>query len=198
MGICAQEEKMSAIYEFDYAILNAVQGIRCPFLDAVLTFITHLCDAGWLWIVLAAIFLCFKRTRRMGAVIGVALVIGLLTVNLGLKPLVGRIRPFENELYAALIAVREPLVSVHDASFPSGHSLAAFEGAFGVFLFNKKWGAAALVLAALIAFSRLYLYVHYFTDVITGSLLGILYATAAYFIVNAAAKKFPRAFAAEE
>ena len=136
MGVCAQEEKMSAIYEFDYAILNAVQGIRCPFLDAVLTFITHLCDAGWLWIVLAAIFLCFKRTRKMGAVIGVALVIGLLTVNLGLKPRVGRVRPFENELYAALIAVREPLVSVHDASFPSGHSLAAFEGAFGVFLFD--------------------------------------------------------------
>ncbi len=185
---------MNAIYEFDYAILNGIQSIRCGFLDGFLTFVTHLCDAGWLWIVLAAVFLCFGRTRKMGAVIGVALIIGLLTVNLGLKPLVGRVRPYENELYAALISVREPLVSTHDASFPSGHSLAAFEGAMGVFLFNKKWGAAALALAALIAFSRLYLYVHYFTDVLVGSLLGILYAVAAYFIVNAVARKYPRLF----
>ena len=187
---------MSAIYELDYAVINGIQNIRCGFLDGFLSFITHLCDAGWFWIVLAVIFLCFRKTRKMGAVVAIALIIGLVTVNLGIKPLVGRIRPFENELYAALIAVREPLVSVHDASFPSGHSLAAFEGAMGVFLFNKKWGAAALVLAAMIAFSRLYLYVHYFTDVLVGSLLGMLYAVAAYFIVSAVARKYPRVFAA--
>lgn len=185
---------MNAIYEFDYAVLNGIQSIRCGFLDGFLSFITHLCDAGWMWIALAVVFLCFKKTRKMGAVVAVALIIGLVTVNLGIKPLVGRVRPFANELYAALIAVREPLVSVHDASFPSGHTLASFEGAMGIFLFNKKWGAAALGLAVLIGFSRLYLYVHYFTDVLVGALLGVLYAVAAYFIVNAVARKYPKIF----
>jgi undecaprenyl-diphosphatase len=72
----------------------------------------------------------------------------------------------------------------HDYSFPSGHTLASFEGAGAIFFCNKKYGIPALVLAALIAFSRLYLYVHYVTDVLVGAILGFVFALCAYVIVS--------------
>ena len=82
--------------------------------------------------------------------------------------------------------------SIHDYSFPSGHSSASFAAAVSIFMWRKKEGSAALVLAALIAFSRLYFTVHYPTDVLVGTITGALYGVAAYFIVKALINKVPK------
>ena len=156
--------------------------LHCGFLDAVMPAITFLGNGGWFWIAIAAVMLIFKKTRKTGLMMGVALICGLLVGNLFLKPVVARIRPYEyNE--AIQLLIKTP----HDYSFPSGHTLASFEGAVVLLLREKKYiGIPAVVLAALIAFSRMYLYVHYPTDVLAGALLGTAFALIAVRVVNMA------------
>ena len=162
---------------FDLPVLDWIAGnLWCPFLDAVMPVITLLGDAGIFWIVTAVALMLFRKTRRVGVGMGIALLTGLLLCNLTLKPLCQRIRPYDyqQEVFGKLI----PLIieRQHDFSFPSGHTIASFEAAGVIVLNNKKWGIAALVLAGLIAFSRLYLYVHYPTDVLVSIVLGIALA----------------------
>ena len=178
---------MDAIYSFDYSILNYInEHFHNAFFDGFFSIITHLADAGWFWIALAALLLCFKKTRKTGCVMGAALLMGVIFGNGILKPLIHRVRPYDNAAWSPAVTRATLLISPpSDYSFPSGHTLASFEGAFGIFLCNKKWGAPALVLAVLIAFSRLYFYIHYPTDVIGGMMLGIGFAVAAFFIVGA-------------
>ena len=178
---------MDAIYSFDYSILNYInEHFHNAFFDGFFSIITHLADAGWFWIALAALLLCFKKTRKTGYVMGAALLMGVIFGNGILKPLIHRVRPYDNAAWSPAVTRATLLISPpSDYSFPSGHTLASFEGAFGIFLCNKKWGAPALVLAVLIAFSRLYFYIHYPTDVIGGMILGIGFAVAAFFIVGA-------------
>ncbi len=147
------------------------ENMRCGFLDFLMPKITLLGNAGLFWIALAVVLLIPKKTRRAGVAMGIALVLGLIFCNGTLKPLVARVRPYDVKgIMPYLIEVQ------HDFSFPSGHTTASFEGAAVVFLYNKKWGIAALVLAALIAFSRMYLYVHYPSDILAGVVLGVLFA----------------------
>lgn len=178
---------MDAIYSFDYSILNYInEHFHNAFFDVFFSIITHLADAGWFWIALAALLLCFKKTRKTGCVMGAALLMGVIFGNGILKPLIHRVRPYDNAAWSPAVTRATLLISPpSDYSFPSGHTLASFEGAFGIFLCNKKWGAPALVLAVLIAFSRLYFYIHYPTDVIGGMILGIGFSVAAFFIVGA-------------
>ena len=178
---------MDAIYIFDYSILNYInEHFHNAFFDGFFSIITHLADAGWFWIALAALLLCFKKTRKTGCVMGAALLMGVIFGNGILKPLIHRVRPYDNAAWSPAVTRATLLISPpSDYSFPSGHTLASFEGAFGIFLCNKKWGAPALVLAVLIAFSRLYFYIHYPTDVIGGMILGIGFSVAAFFIVGA-------------
>lgn len=178
---------MDAIYSFDYSILNYInEHFHNAFFDGFFSIITHLADAGWFWIALAALLLCFKKTRKTGCVMGAALLMGVIFGNGILKPLIHRVRPYDNAAWSPAVTRATLLISPpSDYSFPSGHTLASFEGAFGIFLCNRKWGAPALVLAVLIAFSRLYFYIHYPTDVIGGMILGIGFAVAAFFIVGA-------------
>lgn len=190
---------MDAIYSFDYSILNYLnEHFHNAFFDGFFSIITHLADAGWFWIALAALLLCFKKTRKTGCVMGAALLMGVIFGNGILKPLIHRVRPYDNAAWSPAVTRATLLISPpSDYSFPSGHTLASFEGAFGIFLCNKKWGAPALVLAVLIAFSRLYFYIHYPTDVIGGMILGIGFAVAAFFIVGAiwnkvTKKQFPK------
>jgi undecaprenyl-diphosphatase len=137
--------------------------------------ITSLGNTGIFWILLAVVFLCFRKTRKIGITMGIALIFGLIFGNLLLKPLTARIRPYDFDPSIVLLIPPE-----HEFSFPSGHTLASFEGAVSVFLYRKKWGIPALILAALIAFSRLYLMVHYPIDIIVGLILGSLFAWTAY------------------
>lgn len=159
----------------EFAILNAVQGMRNPFLDWLMPLVSSLGNGGILWILAAAILLCMKRTRRWGVAMAAALILGFVTGNVILKPLVGRARPFE-----VVKGIELLIAAPKDFSFPSGHTLSSFAAASALFCRNRKWGAAALGMALLIAFSRLYLYVHYPTDVLGGMVLGVLAGILGY------------------
>lgn len=185
---------MEEILNFDFTVLNWIQqNLRCAFLDFLMPAVTFLGNGGWFWIALAAAFLCFKSTRKTGLAMGIALILGLFVCNLGLKPLVARVRPYTVD-GSALLGELELLVKKpHDFSFPSGHTIASFEGA-GVLMITqrKRFGRYALVLAFIIAFSRLYLYVHYPTDVIAGIVLGTLFAAAGVILSDVIYRAFEK------
>ena len=141
---------------------------QSPFLDKVMPFLSALADDGWIWIVLAVVLLCFRRTRRAGVSMCLALLLGLLIGNVFLKNVIGRIRPYDLDSSVLLLVER-----LSDFAFPSGHTLASFDAATALAVRHRRWGCAALLLAASIALSRLYLFVHYPTDVLAGALLGV-------------------------
>jgi undecaprenyl-diphosphatase len=171
------------ITDFDLAVDNFIHlNWTNAILDPIFTFITHLGDKGILWIVLALILMCFKKTRKIGIVMGIALVLGALFGNITLKNIFERPRPFATE--GALLDAPYLIPEPSEFSFPSGHTTSSFAAAFGIFLYHKKWGIPALVMAALIAFSRLYVYVHFLTDILVGMLLGIGCAILAYYLWN--------------
>ena len=155
----------------ELAILDWVQtNLRCGFLDGVLPAITRLSDHGEIWIVLAAVLLITKKYRWAGVSVALALVLDLILCNGFLKPLIGRIRPYEVNTTIALL-VPPP----GDASFPSGHTAASFTAVTALWCAGgvPKWLRwPALALAVVIALSRIYLYVHWPTDVLGGAALG--------------------------
>jgi undecaprenyl-diphosphatase len=170
---------------FDLPILDWIAAnLWCPFLDAVMPVITVLGDAGIFWIALAALFLFIPKHRKMGLSMAAALLMGVVLCNMILKPLVGRIRPYDYQLRYFGKTIELLVATPHDFSFPSGHTIASFEAAVALTIRHKKLGAAALVLAVLIAFSRMYLYVHYPTDVIASVILGTGLAFLGVFLVN--------------
>ena len=170
---------------FDLPILDWIrQNLQCAFLDGLMPAITRLGDAGAIWIALALVLLCFPKWRKTGLTIALALGMGLLLCNLTLKPLVGRIRPYDYQLQHFGRVIQLLIAAPSDYSFPSGHTIASFEAATVLLIGSRKWGIIAMVLAALIAFSRLYLYVHYPTDVLTSVALGIGIALLANRLVS--------------
>lgn len=171
---------MNALNQFELPVLDFIaEHLRCGFLDFVMPKITLLGDAGIFWIVLALALLIPKKTRKTGIMMGVALILGLLVCNITIKPLAARIRPYDVKGIAPYLAEYQ-----HDFSFPSGHTTASFEGATVILIRHRRWGIAACVLAALIAFSRMYLYVHYPTDILFGLILGVIFGILGVLIVN--------------
>lgn len=167
---------MNALNSIEIGLLHSLHDFFvCDLLDLVLPIITSLSNAGIIWIVIALALLPFKKTRQAGLSMGIALLLGLIFGNILLKPIVARTRPYDFDTSVLLLIAKEK-----DFSFPSGHTMAAFEGAVALFLNNKKVGVAALVLAFVTAFSRLYLMVHYPSDVLVGMLLGTVLALLAY------------------
>lgn len=174
---------------FDLPILEWIsEHLQCAFMDTVMPLITLLGDAGIFWILCAVALLCFPKHRKTGLAMGAALIIGLLLCNLTLKPLVARIRPYDYQLQHFGKTIQLLVATPHDFSFPSGHTIASFEAATVLLIRNRKLGIPAMVLAVLIAFSRLYLYVHYPTDVIVSVVLGIGFAFLGSWIVKKAYK----------
>lgn len=169
------------LLELDGKILLFIQDyLRFEWLTHVMKFITSLGDSGTVWIVLAAILLCTKRYRKTGIAMAVALLIGFLVTNLILKNLVMRVRPYE--AIAGLQALIGPL---KDSSFPSGHTTSSIAAGFVMLKGTQRYiGIPAFVLAVLIAFSRLYLGVHYPTDVLAGALIGLFAAFSAKYVVK--------------
>ena len=160
---------------FELSILDWIQAnLRCGFLDAVLPAISWTCNHGELWILLALCLVIYKRTRRQGWTVATALVLDLVCCNLLLKPLIGRIRPFAVNTAVELL-IPPPL----DASFPSGHTAASFAAVFALRASGSPLWKPALAVAVAIAFSRLYLYVHWPSDVLGGALLGAFLGWAA-------------------
>ncbi len=159
---------------FDLPILDWIaENLWCPALDLLMPLITMLGDAGMFWIAVAVLLLLHRKTRNVGLGMGIALAMGLVVCNLTMKPLIGRIRPYDYQQEVFHKTVPLLIEKLHDFSFPSGHTLASFEGATVIALNSKKFGIPALILASLIAFSRLYLYVHYPTDVLFSVGMGI-------------------------
>lgn len=160
---------METLLQVDFAILDGIAThLYNPILDWLMPRITALGDYGLIWILLGVLLLLLPRQRSTGAKILLALVLSLLFCNVILKNLVCRARPFD--LVEGISLLVPPPT---DWSFPSGHTSASFAAALVLSRDGKRWGWAALVLAALIAFSRLYLYVHYPSDVLAGALIGI-------------------------
>ena len=161
---------------FDLPILDWIQAhLQSGFMDKLMPFITKFGDHGLFWMIVAAVLFIIPKTRKTGLGMAIAMMIGLLVCNVTLKPLVGRIRPYD--LQAELgITIQLLGERMHDFSFPSGHTIASFEAAVVMLKNSKKLGIPAMILAVLITFSRLYLYVHYPTDVIASIILGTLFA----------------------
>ncbi len=176
---------------FDLPILDWIQAnLKNAFLDVVMPIITMFGDGGIFWIACAVILLCIPKTRKTGLGMAFALIMGLIVCNVTLKPLVGRIRPYD---FQEQLGVVIPLLTerMHDYSFPSGHTIASFEAATVLLINNKKLGIPAMILAVLIAFSRLYLYVHYPTDVIFSVFAGILFAFLGNWLAGKVMARFP-------
>ena len=168
---------MNALNLFEANIVLWIQeNLRVGFLNPVMQGITHLGDGGIFWIILSVLLLLFKKTRKVGLCCALGLIFDLLVVNMAIKPLVARIRPYE--------IIKEISILTHqpgDHSFPSGHSAGSFACAWAFFrAYKKKWGVPALVLASLVSLSRLYVGVHYPTDVLGGIVIGIILGELGY------------------
>ena len=172
---------------FDLPILEWIQAnLQSPLLDKLMPIITAFGNGGIFWIACAIVLMFLPKTRRIGFGMAFALTMGLVVCNIILKPGVARIRPYD--LQETLGVTIDLLIKrSHDFSFPSGHTIASFEACTVLMLGNKKLGIPATLLAILIAFSRLYLYVHYPTDVIASIVLGTLFGIIGWAI----AKKLP-------
>ncbi|MDE7395686.1 MAG: phosphatase PAP2 family protein [Clostridiales bacterium] len=156
-----------------FAGMHALHNAASGFFDNLCKFVSFLADGGWCYIVTALILLLFCRTRKVGLAMGIALVIGALITNILLKNTVRRPRPYtqSDEFFSWWTAAGK---NVEDSfSFPSGHSTASFAAMVAFFFIgNKKYSWTGLLFAALVAFSRVYLIVHYTTDVLAGLIIG--------------------------
>ena len=177
---------------FDLPILDWIAAnLWCPFLDVLMPVITLFGDAGIFWIALAVLFIITKKYRKTGIGMMLALMMGLLLCNVWLKPTIARIRPYDFQLEYFSKEIQLLAGGMHDFSFPSGHTIASFEAAVVIVLNNKKLGIPAMILAVLIAFSRLYLYLHYPTDVIFSVILGSALAFLGNYLAQKVMDKLP-------
>ncbi|MBR3932953.1 MAG: phosphatase PAP2 family protein [Clostridia bacterium] len=152
----------------ELSVLEFLNSIHNPVTDRIFIFITHLGDKGILWIV-AGFILCFlPKHKKSGITMLLSLLLMLIIGNVTIKPIVARIRPYEY-MESVKLLIEKPT----DFSFPSGHTFSSFAAAYSVFLYHKKIGWGFLIMAFLVAFSRLYLCVHFPSDVLCGAIFGI-------------------------
>ena len=172
---------------FEFAILDWIRShLSSGFMDVLMPAVTFLGNGGWFWIVCGIALLFFRRYRKWGVYLLSAMLVGLLIGNLGLKPLIARARPCWVRDVELLIEMPK------DFSYPSGHTLHSVIAATVLCLVDKRFRLPAIVLASLIAFSRLYLYVHFPTDILGGALMGILLALATVWIGETVRKKLTK------
>ncbi len=167
------------IQNVDWMILHWIQNtLQCGIMDFLMPKITMIGSGGVIWIAAAVAMMVSKKYRRYGIAMFAALTVGFLVGNVYLKHLVARPRPCWLESVALL--VKKPT----DYSFPSGHTLISVISAIMLTAANRKFGLLAIPLAVLIAFSRLYLYVHFPSDVLTAAVMGIVIGTVAVWWVK--------------
>lgn len=179
----------------DLFVFEWVQGIRTPVLTVLMKIITTLGDEGILFIAVGLALLITKKYRKIGFAMLVSLVVMLICNNFVLKEIFARERPFnlyetfpmkygdwggETARYIYPDLVKAP----HSYSFPSGHTSSAFAAGVAVFLLNKKFGIPATLFAFVMGFTRIYVGVHYTTDVISAAVVGIIYAVVGVLIAN--------------
>lgn len=155
---------------FEFTILDWIQAnLRNPILDLLMPAITALGNGGFIWILLAGVLMLMPKHRKAGMAVLAGLVLEVICCNLVLKPLVARIRPCDVNTAVQLLIARPD-----DFSFPSGHTGASFAAVAALYTSRNKLWIPSLISAVLIAFSRLYLYVHYPSDVLAGVVIGIM------------------------
>lgn len=168
-----------AIQSWDNRILCLVQErCRCSFLDRLLPVFTHMGTVGLPWFLASAAMLCLPHYRRSGIWLLITIVLCVLVGNFSIKPLVARSRPCHQNPDVPLL-IQNP----RDYSFPSCHTLSSFACSLVIALANPVWGIAAFVIAFFIAFSRIYLFVHYPSDVLAGAVMGLLMPWSALLLV---------------
>lgn len=188
--ICLSQQKekgihmntfLQSVQNLDGEILLQIQQhLRTDMLTPFMKIVTFLGNGGWFWILCAVVLLAVPKTRKTGYAAVLSLIFGVIVTNLLLKNIVARPRPFA-EIEALIPLIAKPT----DFSFPSGHTTASFAVALVMLrMLPKKIGIPAVVLAALVAFSRLYLGVHYPTDVLVGFVVALVGSTVAVWIVR--------------
>lgn len=165
--------------KWEMRFLHWLKSLHNPKADKLMQFITKMGDVGGVWILLSAGCVKSDKYRKSGLSMAIALVFSFIFSNTIIKNTVDRARPFWRDK-SFKIKIREP----KDYSFPSGHTSASIGSAVALLLNQKKEGMAALTLAVQIAFSRLYLLVHYPTDVLAGVMLGIAYGYSGNYIAG--------------
>ena len=187
---------MQAIFDsfldFDLSVFQWIQSIQNEIFDALIVGITTLGNGGVVFIALGLLLLFTKKYRKAGLAVIVALLVMLLCNDLFLKEFFARPRPFnlfetDHEKYAfwAKDYVYPELISKPTSfSFPSGHTASAFAAAIALLWHNRKIGIPVTIFSALMGFSRIYVEVHYCTDVIAGVVSGIICALVAVLIVK--------------
>lgn len=166
---------MELVEKIDFLIIDFIrENLSCGFLDLLMEITAKLGDKGIIWIISAALMMMWKKYNRCGVTTLASLAAGAVVGNLLLKNIFQRERPcWINDGIEMLIAIPR------DYSFPSGHTLSAVAAAVTVYHFDKKLSVPFCIFAVMTAFSRLYLYVHFPTDVIVGAVVG---AATAYFV----------------
>ena len=170
------------ITKIDFSILYWIQdNLRNSFMDFVMPLFSNLQDGGLIWISIAVVMLFFKRTRYCGIAVLFAMGIDTLITEYGIKNIVCRVRPC-NLVDDVNMLVKKPT----SYSFPSNHSASAFAGAVAVMLTIKKkaWTIPAFVFSGIISFSRMYVFVHFPSDVFAGILLGSAVAVLVCFLMK--------------
>ena len=172
---------MHTLAAFERDILLWIHGnLRFAALTPVMKVLSLMGDKGLFWIALTVVLLIFRKTRRVGIYCAASMILTFLVVNCAIKPLIARVRPYDLFTEIQILTHAE-----HDFSFPSGHSANSFAVAWVLFRMTpKKYGVPAVILAALIAFSRLYVGVHYPTDVLAGTAIAIVLAEVSLHILR--------------
>ena len=181
---------MDSILQFDHSVIFYVhEHLVYSFLTPIMAIISKITSNGALWILIALLLMIQKKYRVLGVAIIIALGFVFIIGDQGLKPNVARLRPFVDFPEVPLVA---PPPAATTYSFPSGHSFGSFAAATALYLglsnicpTKRFWGVIALIGACVVAFARVYLFVHYPTDVLTGLVLGIIVGCIAWKIAKA-------------
>lgn len=156
--------------ELDRKIIYAIQRLRNPKSDMFFRVFTHIAEYGIMWMLVTCLCFLFRETRTLSLAFFIALALCMIIGELILKPLVRRNRPFMDDPSVDVV-VHKP----KDFSHPSGHSTSCFSCAVALLYFDWRFGIIALIFALAIGFSRIYLFVHYPSDVLCGALWGIAF-----------------------
>ena len=171
---------------WEISFLNYVQAnLRTDWLTPVMKFFTSIGDNGYLWIGMILVMFCFRKSRKESFYMAAALLLEFILCNLFLKPLFFRVRPYT--VGPAILLLEAPA----DGSFPSGHTGSAFACIAALFLCRSRWRWPSLAVGLVIAWSRLYFYFHFPTDVLGGVILGVAAAYAGTFLAVRFAGKSP-------
>lgn len=156
-------------------ILHIIQGWHQDWLSDIMIFFSTIGNGGMCWIAVCIVLLLLPRTRKCGIAMAISMLLTMILGNEIIKKVVARPRPCVVDRSVTLLI---PFPGQY--SFPSGHTSNSFSAAVSILLFYRKPGIAALIVAGIIAFSRMYLFVHYPTDILGGILLGTLNAMLVY------------------